>query len=62
MASYNTRLGTWISEDVDRRLRLTAVLRKTRLNRLLDHLLDQALPSQSDLTAQMQGVAPDDAR
>ena len=53
MASDNTRLATWISADVDERL---------RLSQLLTDLLDQALPSVAELTAQLRGGARRDAR
>jgi len=62
MASDNTRLATWISTDVDERLRLQAMVRRLRLSQLLTDLLDQALPSVAELTAQLRGGARGDAR
>ncbi|MGH3217899.1 MAG: hypothetical protein ACRDPY_04075 [Streptosporangiaceae bacterium] len=57
MASGNTRLATWISADVDDRLRRLALLRRQRLSHLLTELLDEALPSAAELAAQLQGSA-----
>jgi len=60
VTSPNARLNTWISPGVDERLRLLALLRRQRLGRLLTHLLDQALPSADELTAQMREVRGND--
>jgi hypothetical protein len=62
MASDNTRSATWISADVDERLRLQAMFSRLRLSQLLTDLLDKALPSVAELTAQLQGGARRDAR
>ena len=61
MTSDNARLATWISADVDERLRLQAMVSRLRLSQLLTDLLDQALPSVAELTAQLQGGARRDA-
>lgn len=58
--SYDARLATRISEGVDRHLRMAAVLKDMRLGHLLDHLLDQALPTATGLAAQMEGTATDE--
>jgi len=58
--ALTARLATRISKDVDRRLRLAAVLRDVRLGELLDQLLDQALPTAADLAAQLNGAAADE--
>jgi hypothetical protein len=57
MGSGNTRLATWISADVDERLRLQALVSRQRLSHLLTDLLDEALLSKAELTAQLQGGA-----
>jgi hypothetical protein len=54
------RLATRISEDVDRRLRLAATVRRMRLSHLLDQLLDQALPQVAELAEQMKGTTGDE--
>jgi hypothetical protein len=54
------RLATRISEDVDRRLRLAALMRRMHLSHLLDQLLDQALPPVADLAEQMKGTTSDE--
>ena len=54
------RLATRISEHVDRRLRLAAVVRGCRLGEFLDQLLDQALPTVADLAEQIQGSTRDE--
>jgi hypothetical protein len=54
--AYDTRLATWISAHVDRRLRLTAALRRASLCELLNAALDQSLPSADELAQQMQGT------
>ena len=62
MASQNTRLATWIGVGVDERLRLLALVRRVRLSQLRTDLLDEALPSAAELTAQLRGGARRDAR
>lgn len=49
------RIGTWIDEQVDARLRQLAIIRRQRLGRLLSELLDGALPSAADLSRQLGG-------
>ncbi len=58
--ALTARLATRISRDVDRRLRLAAVLREARLGEFLDQLLDQALPTAADLAAQLNGAPTDE--
>lgn len=53
----DARLATRISEGVDRRLRLAALVRRMPLNQFLDRLLDQALPPVGELAEQIQGSA-----
>jgi hypothetical protein len=48
------RLATWISADVDERLRLQALQQRQKLSRLLTALLDNALPTADELTTQMR--------
>jgi hypothetical protein len=52
--------ATRISEDVDRRLRLTALVRRMPLSQLLDQLLDQALPPVAELAERMKGTITDE--
>lgn len=59
-AALTARLATRISRDVDRRLRLAAVLRDARLGEFLDQLLDQALPNAAEIAAQMSGGTRDE--
>ena len=54
------RLTTRLTEDVDRRLRLTAVLQATNLGEFLDQLLSRTLPTYADLAAQLNGVTTDE--
>jgi hypothetical protein len=54
------RLATRISEDVDRRLRLAALVRRMPLSQLLDQLLDQALPPVAELAERMKGTITDE--
>jgi predicted HicB family RNase H-like nuclease len=51
----DVRLATRISEAVDRRLRLAALVRRMSLSQFLDQLLDQALPPVGELAEQIQG-------
>lgn len=60
MAQYDTRLGTRTSADVDRRLRLAAVVSRRTVADLVTDALDRTLPSTSELVAQL-GVSPDRA-
>ena len=50
--------ATRISEDIDRRLRLTALARRMPLSQLLDQLLDQALAPVGELAEQIQRGGP----
>ena len=56
----DVRLATRISGGVDRRLRAAALVRKMPLSRLLDDLLDQALPPVGELAEQIQGGTRDE--
>ena len=51
----DVRLATRISEPVDRRLRLAALVRRMSLSQFLDQLLDEALPPVGELAEQIQG-------
>ena len=55
--AYNARLGTRITENVDTRLRQLALIRRRRLRHVLDDVLDAALPTAEDLTAQLGRLA-----
>ena len=58
----DVRLATRISEGVDRRLRLAALLRNnTPLGQYLDLVLDQALPPVDQLADQIRGDIRDDS-
>jgi hypothetical protein len=56
----DVRLATRISEPVDRRLRLAALVRRMALSQFLDQLLDQALPPVAELAEQIQGSTRDE--
>ena len=47
------RLATRIASDVDRRLRMLALVRRQRLSHLLTALLDQSLPPADELAGQL---------
>lgn len=53
----DVKLATWLNPGVAQRLRLTAVLRRTRVSHLLTAILDEALPSDDELAGQIQGKA-----
>jgi hypothetical protein len=55
--TYDARLGTRITASVDARLRQLALLRRRRLSHVLDDVLDGALPTAEDLTAQLARLA-----
>jgi hypothetical protein len=55
--TYDARLGTRITVSVDARLRQLALLRRRRLSHLLDDVLDSALPTAEELTAQLARLA-----
>jgi hypothetical protein len=48
------RLATRIGCDVDRRLRMLALVRRQRLSHLLTSLLDQSLPPADELAGQLR--------
>jgi hypothetical protein len=50
---YTTRLATRITEDVDARLRLAALLQRLPLCHVLTGLLDRALPAADELAGQL---------
>ena len=52
---YDTRLATKITDGVDRRLRMLALVSRRPLNHVLVSLLDQALPSADELAARLGG-------
>lgn len=60
MTGYDARLGTRITSPVARRLRLLVLVRRQPLNRVLTELLDQTLPSLTELTEQLKGQGSDD--
>lgn len=45
----DVKLATWLNPGVAQRLRLTAVLRRTKVSRLLNEVLDERLPSDDEL-------------
>ena len=55
--TYNARLGTQITENAGTRLRQLALIRRRRLSHVLDDVLDAALPTAADLTAQLGRLA-----
>jgi hypothetical protein len=55
--TYTARLGTRITANVDARLRQLALIRRRRLSHVLDDVLDAALPTAADLTAQLGRLA-----
>ena len=55
--AYNARLGTRITGNVDARLRQLTLVRRRRLSHVLDDVLDAALPTAEDLTAQLRRLA-----
>jgi hypothetical protein len=48
------RLGNWIPDDVDHRLRLFALVKRLRLTDALALALNQALPSVAELRRQLR--------
>lgn len=60
MTGYKARLGTRITAPVARRLRLLVLVRRQPLNRVLTELLDEALPSLTELTEQLKGQGSND--
>jgi hypothetical protein len=49
--AYNVPLGARITANVDRRLRMLALVKRQPLNSVLTGLLDKALPSADELAA-----------
>ena len=50
---YTARLATRVTPSVDTRLRQLALLSRRRISHVLDDVLDAALPSAADLSAQL---------
>ena len=50
---YTARLATRVTTSVDIRLRQLALLSRRRISHVLDDVLDAALPSAEDLSAQL---------
>ena len=50
---YTARLATRVTTSVDTRLRQLALLSRRRISHVLDDVLDAALPSAEDLSAQL---------
>lgn len=50
--TYTVRLATRVTASVDTRLRQFALLSRRRLSHVLDDVLDKALPSADDLSAE----------
>ena len=55
--TYDARLGTRITANVDARLRQLALIRRRRLSHVLDDVPGAALPTAADLTAQLRRLA-----
>jgi hypothetical protein len=51
---YDTRLATRIPGDLDRRLRLLAVLTRRPLTHVVADLLSKQLPTETELAIQLQ--------
>ena len=51
--AYTARLATRITTSVDTRLRQLALVSRRRISHVLDDVLDAALPSAEDLSAQL---------
>ena len=51
--AYTARLATRVTTSVDTRLRQLALLRRRRISHVLDDVLDAALPSAEELSAQL---------
>jgi hypothetical protein len=62
--AYDTRLATRIPGELDRRLRLLAVLTRRPLAHVLADVLSSQLPTEAELAARLQriGSAADDRR
>lgn len=59
---YTARLATRITEDVDTRLRLAALLHRLPLCHVLTGALDRALPVADELAGQLAGKGAGDGR
>jgi hypothetical protein len=60
--AYNVTLGARITANVDRRLRMLALIQRQPLNSVLTGLLDKALPSADELAGLLrdgQGADPE---
>lgn len=53
--AYDVKLGARITETVDRRLRMLALVKGQALSHVLDALLDQHLPPADELAALLGG-------
>ena len=51
--AYTARLATRVTTSVDTRLRQLALLSRRRISHVLDDVLDAALPSAEDFSAQL---------
>ena len=51
--AYTARLATRVTTSVDTRLRQLALVSRRRISHVLDDVLDAALPSAEDLSAQL---------
>jgi type IV secretion system protein VirD4 len=58
--TYSARLATRITPGVDTRLRQLALVRRRRINHVLDEVLDAALPTAADLITQMTSLSHDE--
>jgi hypothetical protein len=60
MAETDPRLATRISPDNDKRLRLTALVRRVHLRDVLDELLGAHLPTADELAGRIRNGDTDD--
>ena len=58
MASYDVRLATRITDPVNLRLRMLALLKGQPLSHVLDSLLDQALPAADQMAVLLGNSQP----
>ena len=54
----DSKIATRLRPDVDRRLRAAAVLQRARISRVLNDVLDAALPSLGEIGALMARTQP----
>ena len=59
-SQLDARLATRITEAVDRRLRLAALVRRMPIGQFLDLVLDEALPPVDQLADQIRGAITDE--